>query len=466
MRCRALRAVALSAIVICFILFTGVPAYAGAVLFHGKTVDIDLSDLEFYDGRPDETAVRSICAEIIRRYHDRGYTAFCIKRAVLGDDGILEIYFNESVVRRIKVQGADNSENRIAAEIYTAGRVFNEFILEDNIEILKAKYMLARLRVDVARDNDGSVILDLYPVRASATLDFYIAGDPLRGLVSVFTAGYAGESLDSEITLRSSLPGQTDVAFSSGQLRLRQGNAVSGFVTGAGALYSEDSLDSEGLMIYSAVNAFADCGWFFSRGAGRLELLLSGSFYSLEDYPRGERAMLFPLSLRALYDDRRTALDRNDYVLAEFTCSAGWNSMEHSAFVSYIFYSKLSVPLFRRLYGFVTAESFFTTLAERLFGRYVFTGLLACRRDDYTAKSAVHSAGSGFTLELIKDHIYLSPGVYGGMYGGSTDVYRSAWCAGADILWDAGLVAVDFRIVREISGPGGMIFTLSAGGRF
>ena len=98
MRCRALRAVILTVIIICFILFTGIPLYAGAVLFHGKTVDVDLSDLESYEGRPDETAVRSICAEIVRRYHDRGYTAFYIRRAVLGDDGILEIYFNESVV--------------------------------------------------------------------------------------------------------------------------------------------------------------------------------------------------------------------------------------------------------------------------------------------------------------------------------------------------------------------------------
>ncbi|HQO40537.1 MAG TPA: hypothetical protein PK986_08715 [Spirochaetota bacterium] len=465
MRCRALRAVILTVIIICFILFTGIPLYAGAVLFHGKTVDVDLSDLESYEGRPDETAVRSICAEIVRRYHDRGYTAFYIRRAVLGDDGILEIYFKESVVGRIKVQGADNRENRMAAEIYAAGEVFNEYILKDNIEILKTRYMLSRLRVDVIRDGDGSVILDLYPARASVTLDFYIAGDPLRGVVPVFTAGYTGESLDSEITLRSSL-GQGDVAFSSGEVRLRQSNSASGFVTGAGASYSEDSLDAKGLMIYSAANAFTGGGWFFSRGPGRLELLLSGSFYSLEDYPRGGRAMLFPFTVRTLYDDRNTVLDRNDYVLAEFTCSTGWNSMEHRAFVSYTFYSKISLPLFRRLYGFVTAESFFTTSAERLFGRYVFTGLLACRRDNYTAESAVHSAGTGFTVELMKDHIYLSPGVYGGVYGGGAGTYCGAWCAGADILWDAGVVAVDFRIMREISGPGDMVFTLSAGGRF
>ncbi|NLV68707.1 MAG: hypothetical protein GXY14_13640, partial [Spirochaetes bacterium] len=55
MRCRALRAVILTVIIICFILFTGIPLYAGAVLFHGKTVDVDLSDLESYEGRPDET---------------------------------------------------------------------------------------------------------------------------------------------------------------------------------------------------------------------------------------------------------------------------------------------------------------------------------------------------------------------------------------------------------------------------
>jgi len=66
----------------------------------------------------------------------------------------------------------------------------------------------------------------------------------------------------------------------------------------------------------------------------------------------------------------------------------------------------------------------------------------------------------------MKDHIYLSPGVYGGVYGGGAGTYCGAWCAGADILWDAGVVAVDFRIMREISGPGDMVFTLSAGGRF
>ena len=69
--------------------------YAGAVLFHGKTADVDLSDLGTYSGDPDETAVRAICAEIVKRYHDRGYTAFYIRRAVRGSDGILDIYFNE-----------------------------------------------------------------------------------------------------------------------------------------------------------------------------------------------------------------------------------------------------------------------------------------------------------------------------------------------------------------------------------
>lgn len=465
MRCRipqtAVKPILLFLILVCI----NSALYAGAVLFHGKTADVDLSDLEAYSGDPDETAVRSICAEIVKRYHEKGYTAFFIKRAVRGSDGILEIYFHESVVGRVRIEGIDNVDNRIASEIYVKGTLFNEFLLEDNIELLKRKYMLGRLKVDVTRDSDGSVTLDVYPERSRVTLDVFIAGDPLRGMIPSVRAGYIGDFFNPEITVRSSL-GQGDVTLNAADLRIKRSGAGSGFIIGAGVEYSDESYDAEGSDLYRSLKTSADAGWFYSRGPWRVELLLSGSAYSLDDYPGGKTAYLFPFRLKAVYNDRDLGLDRIDYMMAEFACSAGWDSMEETAYASYDFYSKVSIPLFWRFSTFLTAESFFTTAGERLFYRYVFTGLLSCRMEDYTAAPGVHSAGTGITIELMKDHIYVSPGVYGGVYRDEGGKYSRASCAGADILWDSGAIAVDVSVMKDISGPGDVVFRLSAGGRF
>ena len=448
-----------------FIICSGSYLYAGAVLFHGKTADVDLSDLETYSGDPDETAVRAICAEIVKRYHDRGYTAFYIRRAVRGSDGILDIYFNESAVGSVRAGGGDEAYDAIADEIYVKGALFNEFVLEDNIEFLKRKYGLSRLRVDVTRDIDGSVVLDVHPEKSRVTLDIYIAGDPLRGMIPSVAAGYIGDYFNPEITVRSSL-GQGDVTLNSADLRIRRSRAVSGFVFGFGVESSDESYDAEGSVFYKSLKVSADAGWFHTGGPCGFEVLLSGSAFMPDDYPGGDRAYLFPLKLKAVYDDRGLTLDRNDYIFAEFRCSTGWNTMEQAVYASYSFYSKVSIPLFRRLSVFLTAESFFTTADERLFKVYVFTGLLSCRIEDYTAAAGVHSAGAGITIELMRDHIYILPGIYGGVYADENGAYSSASCAGADILWASGAIDIALSVMKDISGPGDIVYRVSAGGRF
>lgn len=465
MRCRIPKLPLLAVTVFLLILCVNSALYAGAVLFHGKTADVDLSDLETYSGEPDETAVRAICAEIVRRYHDKGYTAFYIKRAVTGSDGILEIFFNESVVGRVRHAAGDNANSMIAGELYVKGAVFNEFLLEDNIEFLKRKYMLTRLKVDVTRDSDGSVTLDVYPERSRITLDVYIAGDPLRGVIPSVTAGYIGDYFYPEITLMSSL-GQGDVTFSSAQMRLKRTGVSSGFILAPGVEYADESLDAEGSLFYKSLKISADAGWFYTHGPYRVELLVSGSAWSLDDYPADDAAYVFPFKVKAAYDDRLLGLDRNDFLLAEFQCTTGWDTLEETYYASYNFYSKVSMPLFLRLSAFLTAESFFTTAGERLFERYVFTGLLSCRADDYTSAAGVHSAGTGITIELMRDHIYVSPGIYSGIYSGQSGTYSRVSCAGADIIWDSGAIAVAFSVMKDISGPGDVVYRLSAGGRF
>lgn len=465
MRCRIPYPAAIALAAFIMVLCLNSSLFAGAVLFHGKTADIDLSDLEAWSGDPDETAVRAICAEVVRRYHEKGYTAFFIKRAVRGSDGILDIYFNESAVGRIRIDGADNADSLIAAEIYVKGAVFNEFLLEENIDLLKKKYMLSRLKVDVTRDSDGSVILDVYPEKSRLMLDIYISGDPLRGMIPSARAGYMGDYLNPEITARSSL-GQGDVSIHSAYLSVKRSLAPSGFIMGSGVEYSGESFDAEGTVLYRSLKVSGDAGWFYSAGPWRLDLFLSGSAYSVDDYPCADRAYLFPFRVKAVYDDRRMGLDRNDFILAELNCSGGWNSMEETAYASYDLYFRASIPLFRRLSAFFKGESFVTTADERLFMRYVFTGLLSCRRDDYTAATAVHSAGTGITIELMRDHIYISPGVYGGVYRDEDGTYGRASCAGAGILWDTGVIAIDLSVMREIYGQGDVVYMVSAGGRF
>ena len=192
----------------------------------------------------------------------------------------------------------------------------------------------------------------------------------------------------------------------------------------------------------------------------------NGSAYRVDDYPAGGSAYLYPFRIKAVYDDRRMGLDRNDYILAEFQCSTGWNSMEETAFVSYDFYARAGIPLCWRFSAFFTAESFLTTADERLFGRYVFTGLMSCRRDEYTSAPVAHSAGAGITIELMREHVYLSPGIYYGMYSDESGSYKRASCAGGDIQWDTGAISIALRINKEIGGQGDVVYMVSAGGRF
>lgn len=465
MKCRIPHFKVIPAVVLLLLFCMNSDLHAGAVLFHGKTADVDLSDLETYSGDPDETAVRAICAEIVRRYHVKGYTAFFIKHADLGSDGILEIFFNESVVGRVTVAEDGDASRGIAGEIYVKGDVFNEFRLRENIDFLKRKYMLSRLKVEVARDSDGSVMLDVYPEKSRFTLDAYITGDPLRGVTPSVRVGYMGDFFYPEFTVKSSL-WQRDVTFNSAELRLKRNGVTSGFIVGAGAAYSDESLDAEGLFFYKSLRVSADAGWFYSHAPYTVELLVSGSAYNVEDYPAGDTAYLFPFSVKAVYDDRPLGLVRNDYMLAELQCRAGWNTMEETWFASYEFYAKASIPLFWRFSGFVTAASFMTTAYERLFEMYVFTGLLSCRVGDYTASTAIHSGGTGITIELMRDHIYVSPGIYGGLYSRENGKYGRAACAGADVLWEPGDIAIDLSVMKDLSGAGDIVFGLSAGGRF
>jgi len=182
---------------------------AGAVTFHGKTVDVDLSDIERIESvEDDETAVRRIAADVVVRYHDAGYTGFRVVRAVRHDDGTLDLYFNEGVVSGIVIRSDDGGDGDIpAAEIFTVGEPYNEHILGDNIELVKNRYYLRYAGYTASRMEDGSLEIIVNVGRRRFFPGFYVTGDPLHGAIPSLYLGYAGNSFFAEALLRSSLGG-------------------------------------------------------------------------------------------------------------------------------------------------------------------------------------------------------------------------------------------------------------------
>jgi len=126
----------------------------------------------------------------------------------------------------------------------------------------------------------------------------------------------------------------------------------------------------------------------------------------------------------------------------------------------------MSSPLIWGLYSLLCAESFYTTEDEVLYSRYVFAGLLSCRRDDYTRSDMAASAGMGITLELITGSLYLTPGVYGGMFRVQGAGMENAWCAGAELAWEAGGFSLALNILRDMTGEGDIVYMLTAKGSF
>jgi len=93
------------------------------IRIHDTCSVVDLRDiLHGNNGRLSENDLKRICAEITDRYHDRGYTAFYIKRAVLNKDGTADLFFVESIVAGITVAGISQRRDDAAASIFKCCR--------------------------------------------------------------------------------------------------------------------------------------------------------------------------------------------------------------------------------------------------------------------------------------------------------------------------------------------------------
>lgn len=448
-------------------LMTGSVLLAADVVFHGKTVNIDLSDLEKQlPEKPGDEDIKRVCAGIITRYHDAGYTAFYITKSVIHDDGKVEIFFNESVVSGIFFSPeCSASEIFQSAELFTEGLPFNEIVVRENVRTLRNRYRLSRLKVDVLRNDDGSVRLEVCAEKRRFSAFLSVSGDPLRGTIPSILLGYTGDWVYTGAEFSSSF-GQGDATYTEAGLVLRDIRGDSGFTGRVGYTARKDSIDSRGSDFYTADSGAVRTGWYVTSGALYADIAFLLDAGRMKDYPGADGFEKYSAAASVNYDDRGFGLERYDYTLFRASLAAGWNTMERGIYTSGNLFFRMSVPLAWRFYGLVCADSFFTTENERLFSNYVFTGLVGCRKNDFTVSPATASGGLGVTCELMKEHIYLTPGIYGGVFKDEEGTVGRVWCAGFGIEWSLEVVSVLLNASWDMSGSGDRVYMIAARGSF
>lgn len=440
------------------IIFICRPLFAGNVMFHGKTAAIDLSDLETYsEDKLTEARIKSICTEIIDRYHDRGYTAFYIDKAVHRKDGTLDIFFNESVVSSIVTDSESGEYKDIANKLFIVGDPFNEFVLKDNISSLKKKFMLRELSTTVTREQDGTILLTVHAERIKYTAGLSFEYDSLRGIIAGVTAGYYGKSFYGGISAASSF-GQEEISISEGGIELKEHNTGSGFASSIKFMTRDDALDDKCSAVFETKRVDANAGWFTVHGMFMFSVNAGAGFVRLQDYYLDGNTQQYYLHLTALFDDRTFHLDRNDYFIFKADIDTGWDTLFESFFTDCNMSIKTSIRLTRGFYMVLEGESFFSSPDKRFFNEYVFSGLLSFRERDYISSPWINSAGIGLTWELMKYHVYLTPELRGGFFDDGGE-FRGTGCAGASLSWHSAFFNADLMLMKDLSGSGDVVYS-------
>lgn len=392
------------------------PVYAN-VKITGKRAEVELDDI-LYPGRKitGEIEIRKICAEIIEKYNNKGFTAFRIKNAVLKNDGTLELIFSDPVVEHIFIIGGNE---RIGAEIYVQSEAFNELVLNENIVRIKKNYPVKKVMVDLKRnDNDN---IDLYITVESRFVNGTIiaASDPVYGgltsatVSSVLNSSVISAALDTTAEIREVRYTKAGIDY---MYNLEAGNMLSLLVS---IWYNEKDnyLDESENSLYTERNYEGKTGLRYNKYASSISLTFLSFLADYNGVPGLDNRYCFTgFSADYKYNDNDYRIDPLDVLTTEINYISLWNPVEKKMESRFFIKGSLTIPVAYSCSLSLFIVSNYTSEHERIFHSYVFDRNLPLRNQEYTLTKWRNVARTGLLFDIYNRFVFISPEYILGIY--------------------------------------------------
>ena len=390
-----------------------------------------------------ESDIKKICADITGRYHDRGYTAFYIEKAVRNEDGTVDIFFKESVVSGVTVTGMDDKVDDAALSIYIKGELFNEFILKENIIRTKKRYNLKQLNAVIRRGDDGNIIISASVSSRIHELYSALHGSPVYGVSPALAYRISYGGFLAGISAESSF-NQGDRSYSRGSVFFNSDNVPgnSYYTLAADVFDKKDSYTDKNELIYRHKSISPEAGFSSFYGAAGLGVFITGTFDELDDYPDEDGGVSFSgVKLKLNYDDSSKKMTYGDMTKGEVELYSGWNAIEEKITTRLVIDYMMNFPVFTDFFISLNGHFFYTSDNERFTRVYVFDSLLACRSDDFSSASWRNISGIDFNYEIVKRTLYFGPVFKWGVY--NADSYNNVFAAGMKLLFTTGKIRME-----------------------
>jgi len=461
--------------IICLILISPVMMYgsepiinSNLIRIHNTGSAVDIKDiLDRNSNKLLESDVKKICAEITDRYHDLGYTAFYIKRALLNKDGTADLYFNESVVVDVIVTGMSQREMDISSSLFTKGEMFNEYTLKKNVSAAKKKYNLKQLNVTIRRGEGEQIVLAAHAVERFNEIETGAFNSPIYGILPEvkYRINYGG--ILAGISASSSF-NQTDRSLTRGSVFFNSDNIPGNcyFTLFADISERKDSFADNDELIYKHRSLTSGTGFCIFNGAAGMKLFLKGTIDELTDYPKCNGGVSFSgIQLKLNYNDSSYKIDYDDIISGEIDYSSGWNFIEERPSSKLILTYLVNFPLYSGFFFSLNGNFFYTSDEERFSHFYVYDQFFPCKDKDFSSASWRNIAGADIAYELMKRTMYMSPQFKWGFHN-AEDSNNNVCAAGVKFLFTAENVRMEISWLYDINEKirdGFVMFSVSAG---
>jgi hypothetical protein len=422
------------------------------IRFHGSSSAVDINDLvNIKTDKLTEVDVKRICAEITDRYHERGYTAFYIKRAELNKDGTADLFFQEAVVSEIVLTGVSARSDEISASIFTIGELFNEYTLKKNITETKNNFNIKKLNVSISRGKGEHIVLTALAVEKINVLETGIFSSPVYGILPElkYRINYGG--FLAGVTFSSSFS-QRERSYSSGSVYFNSdsnpGNSY--FTISADATDKKESFSEDYELIYMHKSLTTKGGYCYNNGASWINFFITGTADELEDYPGEDGGFSFSgLQLKLNYDNSPYKIDYSEITSGEIDFSAGWNFIEERMSSKLMLNYLCNIPLNYGFFFSLNGNSFYTSDNERFSHFYLYDRLFPCKGDDYSSASWRVVTGADIAYEAMRDTVYILPGFKWGLHN-AEDEKNDVYAAALKLLYNAESVKIELSYSYDI----------------
>lgn len=438
-----------------------------SVKITGMSSVVDIEDILNRDTEGyTDTDIKRICAEITDRYHRKGYTAFYVRKAELNQNGTVELFVNESIVKEISVTGVNGKTESIASLIYNKGDVFNEFILRENISNTRKKYGLKYIKVSVHRTDDDQILLKVKAAERSGEINFSIISSPVYGVLPElgYTINYG--MFHAGLAMTSSFD-QKETSYTRGAAFIKRDISTdrSWFIILSDYSRSEDSFDSSGKLIYKHNSLTSGAGFGLSYSAMKFNFLMAGTYDILRNYPGIDCGASFcGIEAKFSYNDSALRIDYEDVIYCGIDFFSGWNFIEKAPVCRFSGEYKINAPLFPSIFISFNGNFFYTSDNERFLQWYVFDQNFPCKNNDFTYSSWKNTTGTDLVFETLKRIIYIGPCFMWGLYNTDVEIHN-VYAAGMKGLFLSENVKIELSFLFDVNSTiGDGYFFISATG--